>query len=129
MDNRSPTEATAQEQMAASLQKSMYSFPGGGGYLTRFWTGTCHRGFKNIPVPYTNCSKIHTRLYTNFSKIYTRLYTNFPKMHTRPYTNCEIAKIDTVPYTKIVKFDTVPYTKIVKIDTLPDGTSPYPKYV
>ena len=51
---------------------------GGGGYLTSFWTGTCHRGFKNIPVPYTN-----------YSKMYTRLYTNFPKMHTRPYANCE----------------------------------------
>ena len=61
----------------------------GGGYLTRFWTGTCHRGFKNIPVPYTNFSKMYTRLYTKFSKTYTRLYTNFPKMHTRPYTNCE----------------------------------------
>ena len=22
-------------------------------HLTRFWSGTCHRGFKNIPVPYT----------------------------------------------------------------------------
>ena len=61
----------------------------GGGYLTKFWTGTCHRSFKNIPVPYTNFSKVDTRLYTNFSKIYTRLYTNFPKIHTRPYTNCE----------------------------------------
>ena len=49
-----------------------------GGYLTRLWTGTCHQGFKNIPVPYTK-----------FSKMYTRLYTNFPKMYTRPYTNCE----------------------------------------
>ena len=61
----------------------------GGGYLTRFWTGTCHRGFKNIPVPYTNFSKMYTRLYTNFSKTYTRLYTKFPKVHTRPYTNFE----------------------------------------
>ena len=61
----------------------------GGGYLTRFWTGTCHRGCKHIPVPYTNFSKMYTRLYTNLSKIYTGLYTNFPKMHTRPYTNCE----------------------------------------
>ena len=61
----------------------------GGGYLTRFWTGTCHRGFKHIPVPYTNFSKMYTRLYTNLSKIYTGFYTNFPKMHTRPYTNCE----------------------------------------
>ena len=63
--------------------------PRGGGYLTRFWTGTCHRGLKHIPVPYTNFSKMYTRLYTNLSKIYTGLYTNFPKMHTRPYTNCE----------------------------------------
>ena len=62
---------------------------GPGGYLTSFWTGTCHRGFKNIPVPYTNFSKMYTQLYTNFSKIYTRLYTNFPKMHTRSYTNCK----------------------------------------
>ena len=61
---------------------------GGGGTLTRFSTGSCHRGFKNIPVPYTNFSKLYTRLYTNFSKIYTRLYTKFPKMHTRSYTNC-----------------------------------------
>ena len=60
-----------------------------GGYLTRFWTGTCHRGFKNIPVPYANFSKMYTRLYTNFSKTYTRLYTKFPKVHTRPYTNFE----------------------------------------
>ena len=51
--------------------------------------GTCHRGFKNIPVPYTNFSKMYTQLSTNFSKIYTRLYTNFPKMHTRSYTNCK----------------------------------------
>ena len=57
--------------------------------MTRFWTGTCRRGFKHIPVPYTNFSKMYTRLYTNLSKIYTGLYTNFPKMHTRPYTNCE----------------------------------------
>ena len=61
----------------------------GGGYLTRFWTGTCHRGCKHIPVPYTNFSKMYTRLYTNLFKIYTGLYTNFPKMHTQPYTNCE----------------------------------------
>ena len=61
----------------------------GGGYLTRFWTGTCHRGFKHIPVPYTNFSKMYTQLYTNLYKIYTGLYTNFPKMHTRPCTNCE----------------------------------------
>ena len=97
----------------------MFQSPGGGEYLTSFWTGTCHQVFKNIPVPYTNLSKMYTRLHTSFSKIYTRLCTNFPKMHTRPYTNCEIAKIDTVPYTKIVKIDTVPYTKIAKIDTLP----------
>ena len=63
--------------------------PPGGGYLTRFWAGTCHRGFKHIPVPYTNFAKMYTRLYTNLSKIYTGLYTNFPKMHTQPYTNCE----------------------------------------
>ena len=74
----------------------------GGGYLTRFWTGTCHRSFKNRPVSYTI-----------FLKIYTRLYTNFPK----------------IPISKILKIDTVPYTKIVKIDTFPDGKSPYPKYV
>ena len=30
---------------------------GGGGYLTRFWRGMCDRGFKNIPVPYTNFAK------------------------------------------------------------------------
>ena len=65
------------------------TLPGGGGYLTRFWTGTCHRDFKHIPVPYTNFSKMYTRLYTNLSKICTGLYTNFPKMHTRPYTSCE----------------------------------------
>ena len=57
--------------------------------MTRFWTGKCHRGFKHLPVPYTNFSKMHTRLYTNLSKIYTGLYTNSLKMHTRPYTNCE----------------------------------------
>ena len=67
-----------------------YTNPGPrGGNLTRFLTGTCHRGFKHIPVPYTNFSKMYTRLYTNLSEICTGLYTNFPKMHTRPYTNCK----------------------------------------
>ena len=60
----------------------------GGGYLTRFWMGTCHH-FKNIPIPYTNFCKLYTWLYINFSKIHNRLYTNFLKMHTQPYTNCE----------------------------------------
>ena len=76
-----------------------------GVHLTRFWSGTCHRGFKNIPVPYTNFSKKYIRPYVFHSKI---------------------LKIGTVSYTKIVKIDTVLYTNIWKIDTLPDGTSPYP---
>ena len=49
------------------------SGPGGGVHLTRFWSGTCHRGFKNIPIPYTNFLKKYTRPYTNFSKKYIRL--------------------------------------------------------
>ena len=32
-----------------------------GVHLTRFWSGMCHRGFKNIPVPYTNFSKKYIR--------------------------------------------------------------------
>ena len=38
--------------------------PGGGGgvHLTRFWSRTCHRGFKNISVPYTNFLKKYTRI-------------------------------------------------------------------
>ena len=49
-----------------------------GGYFTRFWTGTCHRSFKNIPVPYTNFPKIYTRPCTNFLKMhrYRSLYQN-----------------------------------------------------
>ena len=38
--------------------------------MTRFWSGTCHQGFKNIPVPYTNFLKKYTRTYTNFSRKY-----------------------------------------------------------
>ena len=47
-----------QQQSAATSDESERAAdaPGGGGYLTRFWTGMCHRGFKNIPVPYTNFS-------------------------------------------------------------------------
>ncbi len=41
------------------------------GYLTWFWSGTYHRSFKNIPVPYI--------FIPNFPKKYTRPYTNFPK--------------------------------------------------
>ena len=90
-----------------------------GVHLTRFWSGTCHRGLKNIPVPYTN-----------FLKKYIRPYTNFSKKYIRPYIfHLKILKIGTVPYTKIVKIDTVLYTNIWKIDTLSDGTSPYPKYM
>ena len=92
---------------------------GGGGDLTRFWSGTCHRGFKNIPVPYIN-----------FLKKYTRPYTNLSKKYIRPdIFHIKILKIGTVPYTKIVKIDTVLYTNIWKIDTLLNGSSPYPKYM
>ena len=51
---------------------------GGGGVVDQILDGDGHRGFKTITVPYTNFSKMYTRLYTNFSKIYTRRYTNFP---------------------------------------------------
>ena len=79
-----------------------------GVHLTRFWSGTCHRGFKNIPVPYTNVSK----------------------KYIRPYVfHIKILKRGTVSYTKIVKIDTVVYTNICRMETLPDGTSPYPKYM
>ena len=93
------------------------SFGPGGGYLNRFWSGTCHRSFKNIPVPYTNFAKKYTRPYTNFPKMYTRPYTNFAKMYTRPYTN--FAKMYTRPYTNFPKMYTRPYTNFPKMYTRP----------
>ena len=44
--------------------------PPRGGYLTRFWMGTCHRGLKTIPVPYTI-------LYQFFQNVYPTLYQFF----------------------------------------------------
>ena len=88
-------------------------------HSVRFWLGTCHRGFKNILVPYANFFKKYTRPYTNF----------FKKVHPTLYFIEKILKIGTVPHTKIVKIDTVLYTNPWKIDTLPDVTSPDPKYL
>ena len=79
---------------------------------TRFWLGTCHQSFKNIPVPYTNFAKKYTRLYTNFMKMYTRPYTNFAKMYTQLYTN--FPKMYTQPYTNFPKIYTRPYTNFPK---------------
>ena len=93
-------------------------FPGV--HLTRFWSGTCHRGFKNIPVPYTNFLKTYTR---------PELIPIFRQSISDLIFHSKILQIGTVPYTKIVKIDTVLYTNIWKIDALPNGTSPYPKYV
>ena len=88
-----------------------------GVHLNRFWSGTCYRGFKDIP-------------YTNFWKRYTRPYTNFSyKVHQNLKSYTGISKIGTVPYTKIVKIDSVAYTNMWKVDKLPNGTSPYPKYM
>ena len=86
---------------SVSLDRSYECFFISRGYLTRFWTGTCHRSFKNMPVRYTNLSKMYARLCTNFSKIYAQLYTNFSKCIPDPIPIAKIAKIDTVPYTKI----------------------------
>ena len=76
-------------------------YPRGGGTLPDFGTGTCHQGFKNIPV-----------CYTYFSKMYTQLLPIFRKWIPDPIPIAKIAKIDTAPYTKIVKIDTVPYTEL-----------------
>ena len=117
VQTRPIVEGWSRKRRAHNPQKGLT--PGGGGYLTSFCTGTCHRGFKNIPVPYTNFSKMYTRLYTNFSKIYTRDFIPI-------FRKCIP---DPLQIVKIAKIDTVPHTKIAKIDTLPDSTSPNPKYV
>ena len=52
---------------------------GGGSNLTRFWSGTCHRSFKSVPVPYTNFPKKYTRPYTNFPKSRKSLPFLIPK--------------------------------------------------
>ena len=105
-----------------NAKKANFHFKGGdpGVHLTRFWSRTCHRGFKNIPVPCNNVFKQYTRPYTNFSKSISDLLLH-----------ANILPIGTVPYTEIVKIDTVLYlyTNIWKIYTLPDGTSPNPKYM
>ena len=63
-----------------------------GVHLTRFWSGTCHRGFKNIPVPYTNFLKKYTRsLYQFFEKVYPTLYfiPNLENRYPSLYQNYE----------------------------------------
>ena len=55
-------------------------------HLTRFWSGTCHRGFKNISVPKTNFWRTYIRPFTNFSyKVYQKLksYTRILKVPCR----------------------------------------------
>ena len=60
------------------------------GALDQILAGTCHRGYKSIPIiPYTKLSRKYTRLYTNFPKMYTWPHTNFSKEYTRPYTLCK----------------------------------------
>ena len=86
-----------------------------GVHLTRLWSGTCHRGFKNIPVPYTTFLKSIPDLLPIFRKRISELI-----FHTK------ILKIGTFSLFQIVKIDVVLYInvwKICKIDTLPDGTS------
>ena len=64
-----------------------------GGDLTRFWTGTCHRSFKNIPLPYTNFSKMYTRPYTNLRSIYPTLYQFFVNAYPTLYQLSEKVKL------------------------------------
>ena len=84
--------------------------------LTRFLSGTCHRGFKSIPFPYTNILKKCTQPYNNISKKYIGHYISYRNPENRHRSLYQIVKIDTVLY-----------TNIWKIDTLPDGTSSCPK--
>ena len=84
------------------------SQPGEGVHLTRFWSGTCHRSFRNIPVPYTK----------SFEKSILDLIPIFRKSISNLIFHTKTLKIGTVPYTKIVKIDTVLYTNIWTIDLL-----------
>ena len=113
------------------LRELQASSTPGGGVLDQILDGDVPSRFQkhNLPVPYTNFSKMYTRLYTNFSKTYTRLYTKFPKVHTRPYTNFENCENR---YRSLYQNRENRYRSLYQnreIDTLPDGTSPYPKYV
>ena len=50
--------------------------------LTRFWLGTCHQGFKNLPYPYA-ILQARTWLYAIFSKRDTQPYTLYKNLENR----------------------------------------------
>ena len=71
--------AAIELETKAFLQKLLEISRGGGGvHLTRFWSGTCHRGFKNVPVPHTKFLKKYTRTYTNLSRKYRVSQKKYP---------------------------------------------------
>ena len=81
------------------------SIPRGGEmHLTRFCSGTCHRGFKNIPVPCTDLLKKVYPSYTNFSKRGISDLIHFiPNLDHRNRSLYHNSEIDTVLYTSMWK--------------------------
>ena len=99
-----------------------------GVHLATFWSGTCHRGCKSIPVPYTNFSKKYTRT-PIFRKCIPNLIPIIRKSIPDQIFYTKVLKIDTVHDTKLMKLIPFLILNIWKINTLPVGTYPYPKYM
>ena len=72
-------------------------------HLTRFCSGTCHRGFKNIPVPCTDLlKKVYPILYQFLEEVYQTLYF-IPNLDHRNHSLYHNSEIDTVLYTSMWK--------------------------